>query len=160
MKWHVLYIKPRTEKKLAEYSELLGLRYYLPLREETKIYQRRKVTVEKPLFPGYFFVRFDDKSRIDLLKSNYIVHILPVNNQRKFLHELAQIRKALRIDPTLNSEKEYEKGRPVRITTGPFCGIEGHIDAVKNSGKVMLNIDMIGQAVIVEVDMNYIELLD
>ena len=55
--WHVLHVKPRTEKKVAEFCELRRVLPYLPLREETKIYQRRKVTVQKPAFPGYVFAR-------------------------------------------------------------------------------------------------------
>lgn len=160
MKWHVLYIRSRTEKKMAEYSIRFGLNFYLPLRTETKIYQRRKVTVEKPLFPGYFFVRFDDAGRLDLLKTNHIVHIIEIHAQRKFLHELAQIRKALRIDSTLEACNAYEKGRIVKIKSGPFMGIEGCIDVVKSSGKVLLNIDMIGQAVEVEVDKSFVVFID
>jgi transcription antitermination factor NusG len=160
MKWYVLYIRSRTEKKMAEYSVKLNLHYYLPLRTEVKIFQRRKVQVEKPVFPSYFFVRFDDKGRIELLKSNHIVYIIDIPHQRKFLHELAQIRKALRVDSSLGSCTAYEKGRMVKIKTGPFSGIEGCIDIVRPSGKVLLNVDMIGQAVVVELDKDYIDLLD
>ena len=145
---------------MAEYSDKFDLHYYLPLRTETKIFQRRKVTVEKPIFSGYFFVRFDEAGRLKLLKTNHVVHILDIPNQRKFLHELAQIRKALRIDSTLGACNAYEKGRIVKIMAGPFRGIEGCIDSVKPSGKVLLEIDMIGQAVPVEVSRNYITLID
>ena len=48
----------------------------------------------------------------------------------------------------------------VKIKAGPFYGIEGCIDSVKPSGKVLLKIDMIGQAVPVEVSKNYITLID
>ena len=160
MKWHVLYIRSRTEKKLAEYSDKFGLHYYLPLRTETKIFQRRKVVVEKPVFPGYFFVRFNSDGKLLLQKTNHLVHIINVPNQRKFLHELAQIRKALLIDSSLGACNPYEKGRIVKINSGPFQGIEGQINMVKPSGKILLNIDMIGQAVAVEVDKAYIKLLE
>ncbi len=160
MKWYVLYIRSRTEKKMAGYSDKFGLHYYLPLRTETKIFQRRKVTVEKPIFAGYFFVRFDEAGRLKLMKTNHVVHILDIPNQRKFLHELAQIRKALRVDSTLGACNAYEKGRIVKIKAGPFSGIEGCIDIIKSSGKVLLNLDMIGQAVLVEVDKAFIDLLN
>ncbi len=145
---------------MAGYSDKFGLHYYLPLRTETKIFQRRKVTVEKPIFAGYFFVRFDEAGRLKLMKTNHVVHILDIPNQRKFLHELAQIRKALRVDSTLGACNAYEKGRIVKIKAGPFSGIEGCIDIIKSSGKVLLNLDMIGQAVLVEVDKAFIDLLN
>ena len=103
MTWHVLHVRPRCEKKLAEYCEVLRLSHYLPLRSETKIYQRRKVTVAKPVFPGYVFAAFDRDERQALLKTNNIVRILETDRQRILLHQLAQIRRALRVDPALTA---------------------------------------------------------
>ena len=76
MSWCVLHVRPRCEKKLVEHCQVLGAESYLPLRSETKVYQRRKVTVEKPIFPGYVFVGVDRTQRLGLLKTNLIVRIL------------------------------------------------------------------------------------
>ena len=54
--WYVSHVKPRCEKKLVEYCTHHGITSELPLRQETKIYQRRRVTVQKPVFPGYAFL--------------------------------------------------------------------------------------------------------
>lgn len=160
MNWYVLYLRPRCEKKLAEYCRLHRLSHYLPLRSETKIYQRRRVTVEKPLFPGYFFCSFDDESRQGLQKTNHVLRILLPSSRRRLLRDLAQVRKALRIDPTLGAGAAVTKGRRVRINGGPFMGVEGLVQAVKGRMKVSLNVEMIGRAVMVEVDREYLELLD
>jgi len=145
---------------MAEHSEVLGLTYYLPLRRETKIYQRRKVTVEKAVFPGYFFVSFDRAGRLGLLKTNQIVRILEPVDQRRLLHQLAQVRRALRADPTLTPCDALTTGRRVRITGGAFMGVEGSISELRGTAKVRLNVEMIGRAVAVEVDREYLELLD
>lgn len=160
MNWHVLYVRPRSEKKIAEYCDILHLSHYLPLREETKIYQRRKVTVSKPVFPGYFFVSFDHQGRVGLLKTNHIIRILQPTNERALLHELAQIRKALTVDPTLGSSNALVRGRHVRIVGGPFMGVEGVVWAMKGTTKVRLNVDMIGRAVVVETDKEFLEVID
>lgn len=160
MDWHVMYVRPRCEKKLAEYCRLSHLRHYLPLREETKIYQRRKVTVQKPLFPGYVFAAFDDEGRLSLLKTNNIVRILKPASRRRLLHELAQVRRALRVDPSLDTCSALKSGRRVRITGGAFMGIEGTISRIDGRTKVRLNVDMIGQAVAVDVDREYLDVID
>jgi len=160
MSWHVLYVKPRTEKKMARHSERLGLSYYLPLKRETKIYQRRRVTVDKPVFPGYFFACYDRDGRLGLLKSNNIVRDLTPPNERQLLHELAQVRKALKVDPTLGAVAALKRGRRVRITGGPFMGVEGLVHGLKNTNTVRLNVDMIGQAIAVEVDKDYLEVIE
>jgi len=160
MGWFVLYVKPRCEKKMCEFSRIQGLEHYLPLRMETKIYQRRKVVVEKPVFPGYFFVAADSKERLSLLKTNNIVRILIPPKEEHLLFELEQVRKALTADPTLGSCVALERGRRVRITGGAFMGIEGMVWAIKGRSKVCLNVDMIGRAVAVEVDRDVLEVLD
>ena len=155
--WHVLYVKPRCEKKMAGYSEVHGVECELPLREETKTYQRRKVTVYKPVFPGYVFLRFPDEDKLTVLKSNLVVRILPVDHQAQFSKELLQIRQALAIDPTLDASAAFQAGRRVLIKSGPFEGVEGVVQVVKGRTKVVLNVDIIGRAIAVEVGMELLE---
>jgi len=158
--WYVLYLRPRSEKKVAEVCRIHAMSHYLPLRQETKIYQRRKVCVEKPIFPGYFFVSFDEETKLHLLKTNHIVRILEPPSGRELLHELAQVRRALRVDPTLQTCSALRKGKLVKILAGPFMGVEGIVASLKGRTKVRLNVDMIGQAVAVEVAREYLEVID
>ena len=159
MDWYVLHLRPRCEKKMAQHCSVERLPCYLPLRQETKVYQRRRVTVEKPVFPGYFFVSFDAEGRLSLLKTNHIVRILKPHSRRALLHQLAQVRRALRADPSLATEIAISEGKRVRITGGAFMGIEGVVRTLKGRAKVRLNVEMIGQAVVVEVDREFLELL-
>ena len=146
---------------MAEHCIKHRLEYFLPLREETKIYQRRKVTVHKPLFLGYFFVSFDRAGRLALLKTNHILRILVPEDEQALLHELAQIREALLVDPTLGACAALTRGRHVRIVGGPFMGVEGVVWTFKKDrSKVRLNVEMIGQAVAIEVDRDYLELIE
>jgi transcriptional antiterminator RfaH len=158
--WCVLHVRPRCEKKLVEHCHILGAERYLPLRSETKIYQRRKVTVEKPVFPGYVFVGVDRVQRLGLLKTNLIVRILETEDEAALLNELDQVRKALQVDPSLGADAAIAHGRAVRITGGPFMGIEGWVEEVRGHNKVRLNVDMIGRAIVVEVAREYLEPID
>ena len=159
-KWHVLHVRPRCEKKMADYCRTHGLEHYLPLREETKVYQRRRVTVQKPLFSGYVFAVFGSDDRALVLKSNAVVRILDVTDQRQFVDEVAQIRAALLVDPTLGACEAFKQGSRVRIGGGPFQGLEGVVQTVKGKTRVLLNVEMIGQAVPVEVSMELLEAAD
>jgi len=157
MSWHVLHVRPRCEKKVAEYCSLHRIEHYLPLREETKVYQRRKVTVNKPVFPGYVFVVFAEQDRVLVLKSNQIVRILDVLDQERLIHELDQIRLALQVDKTLGACAMFEKGRRVRILSGPFQGLEGVVETVRGKTRVLLTIEMIGQAIALDVGTEMLE---
>lgn len=156
-RWHVVHAKPRCEKKFAEYCAAHSIQADLPLREETKVYQRRKVTVHKPVFPGYVFVKFSPAEKVAVLKSNVIVRILCVENQDQLVRELDQIRLALSVDPTLDACAAFQAGKRVVIRKGPFQGLEGVVQVVKGRTKVVLNVEMIGRALAVEVGIEFLE---
>ena len=76
------------------------------------------------------------------------------------IHELDQIKKALAIDSSLGADTALKKGLMVRITDGPFTGIEGRIEKVSQKTKVSLDVDLINQAIRVEVEGSQLEILD
>ncbi|MDD5706062.1 MAG: transcription termination/antitermination NusG family protein, partial [Kiritimatiellae bacterium] len=155
--WQVLHLRPRSEKKVAELCRLNRVPHYLPLRRATRVYQRRRVTFESPLFPGYIFVAMDAPSRLLLLKSNHVVRVLTPPRQMVLLRQLVQVRRALRADPELSSVRPLVRGARVRILAGPCQGVEGIVDRLKGSPgrvRVVLNVELIGQAVAVEADAN------
>lgn len=80
--WYVLHVKPRTEKKVTERLKIFRLWHYLPLYKKTTRVQRRKVVRMLPIFPGYVFARLNPLSRLEVLKTNLVVRVIEVPNQR------------------------------------------------------------------------------
>ena len=155
-----MFVKPRTEKKVAEYCKLYGIDFYLPMRENTRVVQRRKILVTVPLFSGYVFVRLLPSQKLQLQQTNLLVRILEPSNPRKMLRDLVMVRRALRVNPALTPATPLTKGRLVRIISGPFLGIEGRVARLTAKMKIVLNIDMIGQATAVEIESSIVEVLD
>ncbi len=160
MNWYVLHLRPRSEKKVAEVCLVNGIEHYLPLREETKIYQRRKVTVYKPLFSGYLFAAFGPDERIYLQRTNHLIRILPPDDEAGLVRDLEQIRMALEADPRLEADDAFREGRRVIITAGAFAGIEGILATKRGRTQVRLNVEMIGQSVALDVERALVEFLD
>lgn len=52
---------------------------------------------------------------------------------------------------------ELKCGDRVRITTGPFSGLEGNLVRTKNHSKIVLSVEMLGRSVAVEVDARMVE---
>lgn len=157
--WKVLFVKPRTEKKVTEYCALYSIPSYLPLRARTRVVQRRKVTFLLPVFPGYVFAKFPSEQRLLLLQTNLVVRVLEPTNSRRMLRDLIMVRRALKADPELKPTKPLSQGRLVRIIGGPFMGVEGRVARMAGTLKVVLNVDMIGQAVSVTAETNQVEVL-
>lgn len=157
--WKVLFVKPRTEKKVSEYCALYRIPCFLPLRENTRTVQRRKVTFLLPVFPGYVFAKFPTSQRLPLLQTNLVVRILEPLHPRRMLRDLIMVRRALRADPALKPAKHLSKGQLVRIVSGPFQNVEGRVARLAGTLKVVLNVDMIGQAVSVTAETDQVEVL-
>ncbi|MGY8913899.1 MAG: transcription termination/antitermination NusG family protein, partial [Flavobacteriales bacterium] len=56
MKWYVLYVQTKNEKKVADRLRGMDVEVYCPVIKETKQWSDRKKTIETPLFKSYVFV--------------------------------------------------------------------------------------------------------
>ena len=63
MAWYVLYTKPRTEKKVAQRLEQMGVAVYCPLITEIKQWKDRKKKLKSPLFKSYVFIQLQEQER-------------------------------------------------------------------------------------------------
>jgi hypothetical protein len=66
---------------------------------------------------------------------------------------------ALSVDPHLGAHPALARGQKVRIIAGPFRGIEGVVQSTPKQTRVVLNVEMIGQSIALEVDADQIELI-
>ena len=61
--WHVIYTKPRAEKKVEERLNNLGIKAYCPVKEEIKQWSDRKKKILVPVLPSMVLVYIDEKER-------------------------------------------------------------------------------------------------
>jgi len=94
------------------------------------------------------------------LKTNRVAHLIEVSNQQKLLDELVQVNQALRTGAPLTPHKYIKAGQRCRVIAGPLIGLEGIVVRTKNATRLVLQIDMHGQAASVEIDVDTMEVLD
>lgn len=146
-RWYVLHVKPRTEKKAVEWLRFYRLWHYLPLYVKVVKVQRRKVKRQLPLFPGYLFARLNADERLLMLKTNLIVRPIAIPRPRETIHELRQIARAGKSGRELRVVAKFDAGDMVKIKTGPLRGIEGYVKKDTGGNTIVLNVDILGQAV-------------
>jgi transcription termination/antitermination protein NusG len=158
--WHVLHTKSRQEKVVAQDLAAMNIGHYLPLVREVRFYGRRKAVVEAPLFPGYVFMRgeLDDAYRADRTKR--IAQIIPVRDQGELTVELGNLYLALTKNATLTPWPYLKKGIRVEVRSGPFRGLQGVIEDRLASHRLVLKVDMLGQAVCMEIDGSLLDVLE
>lgn len=76
MHWHVLYTKPRNEKKVTERLQQLGFTVFCPLTEVLQQWSDRKKKIQKPLLPSYVFIKIDAAKRQEVFQVAGIVRYL------------------------------------------------------------------------------------
>lgn len=159
-KWWVAHTKSRNEKALA--NDLIGKKvcYFLPMTWKIRRTKGRKIRSLLPLFTGYLFFCGNEEQRVESLKTNRVANILEVNDQEKLISELYQIEQAIRAGAPLIPHKYIKEGQRCRVTSGPMAGLEGIVESSKNVTRLILKVDILGQAGSLEIDTDSIEPLE
>ena len=158
--WWVAHTKSRNEKALAQDLIRKDINYFLPMNWKVHRRRGRKIRSLLPLFGGYLFFCGAEKQRIDQLRTNRVANLIEVRDQKRLLEELLQIERALRAGASLAPHKYLKAGQRCRVITGPLADLEGIVVKTKTVIRLVLQIDMLGQATSVEIDTDMIEQVD
>ena len=155
LEWYVAHVRPRCEKKLVEHGKIYNFPTTLPTYKSIKKYRGKGVSFDKPLFPGYVFLRLNHETRKVAIQSNYVANMLDVIDQQEFEDQLEDILFALeiRLEPTI------EVGSRVIVKSGPLQGHEGWVEERYGMTTILLRLDFIGQAAAVKVQAGTLELI-
>ena len=141
--WLILHVHSKREKVVASHLDGRGVEYYLPTYKETRIRCDRRVILELPLFPGYFFTRFARAQQLAVITVPGVENILEVPGGLATVSE-AEIRNLreglLRRLPILPS-LTFQTGDKVTIVRGPFRAYEAFVSELRNqSARVNISV--------------------
>ena len=158
--WFVVHTKSRQEKALAKELAAIRVDHYLPLARHARLHGGRKAVVEEPLFPGYVFLLGTTDQAYQADRTRRVANIIRVPDQQQFQWELGNIRLALERSATLDPYPRLVKGRRVEVTSGPFRGLQGVIEERGRDARLILQVNVLGRAVSLEIDGSQVEPLD
>jgi transcriptional antiterminator RfaH len=158
--WWVAHTKSRNEKALAQDLIRKEMSYFLPMSWRVRRQKGRTIRSLLPLFSGYLFFCGQENERTELWRTNRVASIIEVKDQERFVNELLQIEQALRVGAPLSPHKYIKVGQHYRIIAGPLADLQGIVVKTKSSTRLVLQIDMLGQAASVEIDTDMIEKLE
>ncbi len=154
--------KSRCEKKLAAYCAANNVPYYLPLIKSAKRQKRQNLIFHIPMFSGYVFCALNDELFRKIVNSNCVVHKLKVDEvmERILIDELNAIKKLEENSENIELvvKPEIIEGQKIKVVGGPLQGLSGIVTKRKNSAIVSVNLELLGQSVSAEIDIEYIEL--
>ena len=158
--WWVVHTKSRNEKALAH--DLIGrqVSYFLPMSWKVRHIRGRRIKSLLPLFGGYLFFCGNEQQRVEALKTNRIASLIEVKDQELLVTELSAIERALQSGADLQRHNYIKTGQRCRVISGPLRDIEGVVQQSRTGARLILKVDMLGQAASVEVDSDLIEILE
>jgi transcriptional antiterminator NusG len=153
--WFAIWTRSRHEQVVREQLEKKQIDAFLPTIAKWSRWKDRKKKIDWPLFPGYCFARFNPENTLAVLKCSGVVNIVSFEGKPAAIpeYELDSIRLLVSSDLQFDPCPMIKEGMLVEVVHGPLRGVIGRLlrkDA--NRARLVLSVDLIGQAVSVEVD--------
>lgn len=160
--WFAVYVKSKSEKKVAAEFQKSGIHYFLPLIKELRQWSDRKKWVEVPLFRSYVFVHIEPKDYYNVLSVFGAVRYVTFEGKAVAIpdQQIEAVRYYLNgkdFDPI--DDKSWEKGQKVEIISGSLTGLSGELVEVKGKHKVKVEIEAVGSSILIEIKKNKLLML-
>lgn len=161
--WYVLHTKSRFENVVHDGLYKKSVEVFLPKIKVRSKRRDRRLMIRVPLFPGYLFVRtnLDPYHHLEIVKTAGAVRLIgakggpvPVSDET-----VESLKIMVSADQPVQTGYRLQHGDRVLVIAGPFVGVTGTFVHYRGKGRVVVNIDALGQYAGVEVDESDIELL-
>ena len=159
VKWYALAIRSRCEKKSYDELQNKSVEVLLPLIEEVHRWKDRRKIILEPVFRGYLFVKTDLRDRIRILQSAGVIRFVALGNHISAIPD-SQIEfvKIASAKPELVHIEPYTSvGVRVKVTSGPFRGLEGIIQQSSGKTRVVLSVQCIARSMSVGVPKDAVD---
>jgi transcriptional antiterminator NusG len=178
LKWFVIHtysgyeakVKSNLERRIASMNMKDKIfQVLIPTEKEKEIKAGKRREIDRKIFPGYVLVevKTDEKGELEN-DAWYVIRNTPgvtgfVGSGAKPIpledREVRALLRQLR-DETPKFRITYQKGSPVRITSGPFQDFTGLVDEIMlEKEKVRVLVSIFGRETPVELDFGQVEKL-
>ncbi len=161
--WYALHTKSRFENVVSDGLFKKSMDAFLPKIKVKSRRRDRKLMIRVPLFPGYLFVKTDlnPTEHIEILKTIGAVRLVgnkdgPISISDETIESL---RIMIATENPIATGSRFTKGDRVMVVYGPFAGVTGTFARYRGKGRVIVNIEALGQYAGVDVGEDDVEKL-
>ena len=157
--WWALYTRHQHEKIVAEMLSAKGFEVFLPLYESTRHWKDRCKVISLPLFPCYVFIRGELDRQLQAVTTPGVHMVLGSGDGIALIPngDIEAIRKIVQEPSRVEPHLFLTCGERVRVIRGCLQGIEGILLRKKNLSRLIVSVDMLAQAMVVEIDASDVE---
>lgn len=154
-RWFAVYAQFKREKIVERQLRQKGVECYLPLQKVTRLYQRKRRTVELPLISGYIFVRITKDQYLPVLETEHVVRFVRFSKNLISIPEaeIDLIRRVVGEGFPLEVEQtSMAEGDAVEIVAGNLTGLSGRLISREGKKQVAIELTNIGYSLRLTVD--------
>jgi transcriptional antiterminator RfaH len=164
-RWFAFRTRARHEKAVHRRLAERGLESFLPLLRVSREWTDRRREVETVVFPGYLFAALPPEEVGRVVALPGVVGVVSqgsrpapvpaeeIENVRRFLDAAAATPCEAR--PALLPEQ----GARVRITDGPFAGVQGVVESLRGRSRVLVGLQLVASGLEIDIDAGHLEVL-
>jgi transcriptional antiterminator NusG len=161
--WYAVWTHSHCEQLVTDQLSAKGFELFFPKTTSWKQRGAARQAVQKPLFPGYVFVRneLDKHGYVEVIKARGVVRVLgdrwdalsPIP-----CDEIDSIRRVVATDTPLVEHPHLTLGDHVRIISGPLTGLAGiYLRSKPGKGLLVLSVTLLHRSVALEVPVTLVE---
>jgi len=148
MNWYAAKVKYQTERKMKAWLDEKAIENFIPFRKVLVERNGRKIKRERPLVPGFLFIKTDSQtvraltaeSRAKMIFLRNLVNhqflVVPDKQMQDFMFLLDYSEPTVLVD-----NASLKRGDRVRVVKGDFAGIEGELMRVKGHKRVVVRLE-------------------
>ncbi len=152
-RWVCVRTRPRWEKKFAGWLIERRRSCFLPVFPHATLSGRKRRVSLLPLFPGFVFVA-GDWAKKDFTQTGSVAYVLRPRGPQEAAQldrELAGIWRGLTSGLYVAPVHALAGGEVCRIIQGPLQGAEAKFERMGRGGRLILQVEMMGGGIAVEV---------
>lgn len=167
IKWYAARTRHQKEKKIKQYLLELNIECFIPFRMVVVERDGRKKEKEKPVIPGFIFIRSDFKTALSLTNEHGIemtymrdlekksLLVVPDKQMEDFMFLLDFSEEAVKLE-----NAKLKRGKRVRVIKGNFAGIEGELIRIKGHKRVVVRLEGLFSLATTYIPASYLEPID
>ena len=160
--WYAIQTRSRHEKVVRDQLAAKSITHLLPLWRKRSIWKDRVKLVEVPLFNGYLFGYFALRDKIAVLETIGVARLVGINGTPVPIpdEQIVAVRTMMEHRLPCSPHPYLVEGMRVRIKSGLLAGTEGILIEKKQRHRLVINVDIIHQAMTIDVDSAVVEPLE
>lgn len=156
--WFALRLRSNYERITGTHLRERGFEEFAPSYKVERRWSDRTKQIDRFLFPGYLFCRFNPNNRMPILTAPGVVDVVGFGKVPEHIPnvEIERVRRMVE-SPLLVTPYPYlQAGQAVLIERGPLTGVEGILVEVKGTTRLVVSVNLLQRSVSAEVDRNCI----